>query len=285
MSGEYGNARIILPTKHCKATAIAPPFLERLTASVIEYDLDTDTLGTFSGEVERQGNAIQCARRKCEWAFELLGTEAEYCLASEGSFGPHPVLPFTPCDHELLYFIDRKQGFHFHLSCFSVKTNYCTDVVDSLAALEKLAKSALFPAHALILRPNRNEKKALAFKGISSWDSLEVAYSESQKHSGDGKVWVETDMRAHLNPSRMKVISELATSFADRLATHCPICHTPGWGKIGVEKGLRCEYCERPTDLIAYEILGCVACDHRENQPRTDGLEAAPQMRCSRCNP
>ncbi len=140
MSGEYGNSRIILPTKHRKSTAIATPFWDRLTASVVEYDLDTDTLGTFSGEVERQGNAIQCARRKCEWAFELLGTEAEYCLASEGSFGPHPVLPFTPCDHELLYFIDRKQGFHFHLSCFSEKTNYCTGVVDSLAALENLPK-------------------------------------------------------------------------------------------------------------------------------------------------
>jgi hypothetical protein len=285
MSGEYGNSQIILPTKHCKSTAIAPPFSERLTASIIEYELDTDTLGTFSGEIERQGNAIQCARRKCEWACELLGTEAEYCLASEGSFGPHPVLPFTPCDHELLYFIDRKQGFHLHLSCFSEKTNYCTEVVDSLAALEKLAKTALFPSHALILRPNRNDKKAPAFKGIASWNWLEEAYKESHKHSGDGKVWVETDMRAHLNPSRMRVISELAANFADRLATHCPNCHTPGWGKIGVVKGLRCEYCERPTELVAYEILGCVSCDHRENHPRTDGLEVAPQMRCSRCNP
>ncbi len=65
-------------------------------------------------------------------------------------------------------------------------------------------------------------------------------------------------MRALFNPSRMTVIAELANQLADRLATSCPTCTSPGWGKIGIEKGLPCEYCYQPTPLISHEIYGCV---------------------------
>ncbi len=95
MTEAYRDARVFLPTKHGKSTAIAQPFWDRLKANVVEHAVDTDLLGTFSGEVERAGSALQCAQRKCEWAFEQLGNEAEYCVASEGSFGPHPFMPFT----------------------------------------------------------------------------------------------------------------------------------------------------------------------------------------------
>jgi hypothetical protein len=69
----YAGSCFILTTKHAKSIAIAPPFWEKLEASVLEYVVDTDALGTFSGEVEREGNALQCARRKCEWSLERLG--------------------------------------------------------------------------------------------------------------------------------------------------------------------------------------------------------------------
>ena len=115
MSQAYQGACIILPTKHAKSIAIAPPCWERLGASVLEYVIDTDTLGTFSGGAECKGNALECTRRKCEWALELLRNKAEYCIANEGSFGPHPQIPFLPYDQEILYFIDGKRGFHLHM--------------------------------------------------------------------------------------------------------------------------------------------------------------------------
>jgi len=283
MSQAYRGACIILPTKHAKSVAIAPPFLEKLGASMLEYLLDTDTLGTFSGEVERAGNALECAKRKCEWALELLGETVEYCIASEGSFGPHPHIPFLRCDQEILYFIDRKRGFQLHMVHVTERTNYQMKALDSLQALRAFAKTAQFPAHALIVRPN--DTRGLLFKGIDSEASLEQAFHESATRSRDGKVWVETDMRAQHNPLRMAAIGELAVKMVDRLATPCPACSAPGWGRIAVEKGLRCEYCDQETEMIAQEIYGCVLCEHTERKLRIDGIVAAPQQQCNWCNP
>ena len=285
MSQVYQGACIIIPTKHAKSIAIAPPFWDKLGASVLEYYVDTDTLGTFSGEVERDGNALECARRKCEWALQLLGDKVEYCIASEGSFGPHPHIPFLPCDQEILYFVDRKRGFHLHMVHLSEKTNYHMQALESWEQLQKFAESAQFPSHALILRPNNREHSGVLFKGIDTPAALEEAFKESFKASSDGKVWVETDMRAQFNPSRMAAIGELANKLAQRLATPCPACHAPGWGRIRAEKGLHCEYCDQATEMIAHEIYGCVLCSHTETLPRADGLKAAPQMHCGCCNP
>ena len=285
MSQAYQGAGIILPTKHAKSIAIAPPFWERLGAGVLEYVIDTDTLGTFSGEVERKGNALECARKKCEWALELLGGKAEYYIASEGSFGPHPQIPFLPCDQEILYFMDRKRSFHLHMVHVTEKTNYQMKAPDSFEELQDFAQAAAFPSHALIVRPNNQESRNLIFKGIDTPSALEEAFKQSLKASSDGKVWVETDMRAQFNPARMTAIRELADKMAQRLASSCPSCAAPAWGRIRAEKGLHCEYCDQPTEMIAHEIYGCVLCDYTETSPRSDGIKTAPQMHCGWCNP
>lgn len=281
----YSGCCAIVTTKHAKSIGIAPPFWERLGMSVLEYPLDTDLLGTFSGEVKRDGNALECVRRKCEMGLDILGENTEYGLASEGSFGPHPYIPFLPCDQEILYFIDRKRGFHLHMVHLSEKTNYQMQAFDSLEELQKFAESVQFPSHALIVRPNDKKDYSLMFKGIDTQDYLEDAFRESLMRSSDGKIWVETDMRAQFNPSRMAAIGELADKLAQRLATSCPSCNTPGWGRIEAEKGLHCEYCDQPTEMIAHEIYGCVLCDHTEQLPRADGLKVASQTHCAWCNP
>lgn len=285
MSQAYQGACIIIPTKHAKSIAIAPPFWEKLGASVLEYYIDTDTLGTFSGEVERQGSALECARRKCEWALELLGDKVEHCIASEGSFGPHPQIPFLPCDQEILYFIDHKRGFHLHMVHLSEKTNYQMKAVKSLEELQSFAEAAQFPNHALILRPDNHCTKSPIYKGIDTQKALQDAFHQSLSHSSDGKVWAETDMRAQYNPSRMAIIGELADKMAQRLATPCPACHAPGWGRIRVEKGLHREYCDQPTEMVAHEIYGCALCDHIATLARADGLKTAQQKHCGCCNP
>lgn len=281
----YAGSCIILVTKHAKSISIAPPFWDKLEASVLEYVVDTDKLGTFSGEIEREGSALECARRKCEWSLEQLGDSVEFALASEGSFGPHPFIPFLPCDYEILYFIDRKRGFHMHLSHLSEKTNYRMEALDSLEALQKFAKDAKFPSHALILRPNGSKTNTPLFKGIDSLETLEKAFQECLKHASDGKVWVETDMRAQFNPSRMAVIGELAEKFVARLATHCPKCDTPGWGKVGVETGLPCSQCGSETEMIKHEIFGCCKCSYKEIKEPPNRLKQADPGHCQYCNP
>lgn len=281
----YEGSCIILTTKHAKSIAIAPPFSENLGASIIEYVVDTDKLGTFSGEVEREGNALECARKKCEWSLNKLGSNVEFALASEGSFGPHPFISFLPCDHEILYFIDRKRDFHLYMSHISEKTNYRTERISSLEGLRKISNQVSFPSHALILRPNNRETKAPIFKGLDTWQALELAFKQCIKYAEDGNIWVETDMRAQFNPSRMKVIGELATKLSDRLRVHCPSCDSPGWGKVRQKTGLVCASCGFETELIKAEIFGCVKCDYEEDRERSDGKKEADPGSCQYCNP
>lgn len=159
------------------------------------------------------------------------------------------------------------------------------ELIDSIASLQQFAQAVQFPSHALILRPSNRETKTAVFKGLDSYLLLEQAFYECQGLAPDGKIWVETDMRAHYNPSRMSVIAELASNLADRLTKYCRICHTPGWGKIRHEKGLRCSWCKSPTELIKFEIFGCVKCNHEESKNRFDGLEQAEPSHCQYCNP
>ncbi|MDP4725340.1 MAG: hypothetical protein NWS47_03510 [Alphaproteobacteria bacterium] len=281
----YAGRCIVLTTKHAKSIAIASPFFEKLNAGVLEYVVDTDQLGTFSGEVERSGNALECARRKCELAFDLLGDTVEFALASEGSFGPHPFIPFSPCDHEILYFIDRKHDFYLHMSHVSEKTNYRKESINSLEELLKFADAVQFPSHALILRPSDRETKTPIFKGINCQLELKKVFTECMKQSANGNVWVETDMRAQFNPSRMAVIKELAEKLADRLSANCPACDTPSWGKVRVEPGLPCQCCKSETKMTKHDIFGCTRCSYEEKYEPFHGLKHSDPGNCEFCNP
>jgi hypothetical protein len=277
----YAGCCFIIPTKHAKSQAIMQPFWDILGANVIEHIIDTDNFGTFTGEIERKFSALECAKSKCESSMKMLGYKAEYLLASEGSFGPHPLMPFMPCDHEILYFMDKKRNFQLQLSLLSEKTNYKMKEIESLEELQLFASKAEFPSHALILRPMIDNPKI--FKGLDTKESLDEAFKECKKLSN--KIWVETDMRAHMNPSRMAVINELAIDLAERLTVCCPSCATPGWGKTNIEKGLKCGCCGLKTQMVEHEIFGCAKCEYKETKERSDGIEYADPAQCQYCNP
>jgi hypothetical protein len=279
----YRDVEIVLTTKHDKARAIEPAFAELLGARIRSLDLDTDTLGTFSGEVERKGHALECVKHKCEWGMNQV--KADYGLASEGSFGPHPGIPFVRVDTELLYFIDRQRNIGLHLTEISTDTNYQMKTVASIEELQKFAQDARFPSHALILRPNSATRGTLTFKGIQQLDELLDAFKDCVRQSADRLAWVETDMRAHLNPSRMQAIARLARKLSTRLANVCPECHTPGWGIVDVEVGLECSWCASKTENVKFEIFGCTKCAYQEKCLPTHGLNKADPAYCSRCNP
>lgn len=279
----YYGCCIVLTTKHAKSIALAPPFEKKLGAGVLEYVVDTDRLGTFTGEVERKGSALDCARKKCEWS--IKSTKAEYALASEGSFGTHPFIPFLPSNREILYFIDNVRDFHLHITDITTDTNYQMREISSFDELLEFADQALFPSHALIVRPFPRDIRVPIFKGIETQADLEAAYREAIKSSPERKAWVETDMRAHLNPSRMKFIQKLGEDLADRLLCCCPECDKPGWGKVDIEAGLPCSLCGFPTDEIKAELYGCTKCKHKVSLPPAHGKSTADPTFCCFCNP
>lgn len=279
----YEGQTCIITTMHGKEDVIAPVFKNVLGMDVKPIALNTDKLGTFSGEVSRKLNALACARRKCEWGMKK--SRALYGLASEGSFGHHPFIPFIPNNNEILYFIDKKRKFHIHVSENSSDTNYQSAIVNNYEQVLEFCEKSLFPSHALIVRPHKSKTKNFIFKGIQNYDELENAFKKSIKNSLDSHVLIQTDMRAHFNPSRMKVIQSAAQKLAERLKSICPQCETPGWGLIKFEAGLKCCLCGLPTQEIKSEIWGCTKCRYKENKARKDKEDFASPTFCAYCNP
>lgn len=279
----YYDKTCVIATMHEKEKVIAPAFLDLTGLKMIKTNIDTDKLGTFTGEVERKGTPLMCVSQKCELAMKK--SKATIGIASEGSFGPHPFIPLLSCDHEILYFMDQERGFSLHQSLLSTKTNYRAEAFSDAKQLKTFCDQAIFPSHGLIVRPNKSNKQNFIIKGIQAYDELEEAFLKSCRLSEDGKALVETDMRAHMNPTRMEVIKELAHSFAKRLATPCPLCYNPGFGLVDTHLGLECEMCKSETEMVKSEVFGCPKCRHKEIRARQDGLTAADPEYCRWCNP
>lgn len=276
----FTSERVVIATRHAKARAIRSAF-RQLGLSVRTVRADTDALGTFSGEVERTRTTLECALEKCRLAHEASGEP--YCVGSEGSFGPHPHLPFAASAFEILAFTDFQRGFSVHEQAIVFETNFASADVGTANELKEFAERAGFPAHALVLRPLDTGGEIA--KGIRSWPSLYAAYEHFKELSPTRQVCVETDMRAHMNPTRMRVISSLAKRLARRLSISCAKCGAPGYGLVDTESGLPCDWCGRPTQMVHREIHGCALCRQRRYLPRHDGLERANPAHCDYCNP
>lgn len=280
----YAGRHAVLATMHRKEEAIAPAMLSSLGLIIAPTaGIDTDQLGTFSGEITRDGTMLEVAVRKARLGMSAAGVALG--LASEGSFGPHPAIPFLHAGIELLVFVDDERGIVVHEILIAESTNLEHLAVLPGDALEAFLGRIGFPAHGLIVRPNEGEPTVALAKGVVELDRLTRAIAEAAAASPDGRARLETDMRAHLNPTRMKSLATLADRLARRLATLCPGCGAPGFGRTGTGGGLLCETCGTATEMIATEVFGCPACDYAEQRPRFDGLQRAPALYCPECNP
>ncbi len=280
----YAGRTAVLATMHRKESVIAPAL--RATPGLIVEPvpgLDTDRFGTFSGEIARNGTMLEVAVRKARLGMNAGG--AALGLATEGSFGPHPMIPFLPAGMELMVFVDDERGIVVTESLIAETTNFAHMVVRSDEMPTEFLQRIGFPDHGLIVRPNDGEETEGLAKGVIDHDGLTRAIMAAAAVSRDGQARLETDMRAHFNPTRMNSLAVLAERLGRRLARRCPACGMPGFGRTGDHPGLPCEACGDPTDLVAAEIFGCPACDFTEDRPRADGLVRSPAQYCPTCNP
>jgi len=278
------NQQIVLATKHGKERAVRLPIkvglgLEIIVPGVIE----TDALGTFTGEIERRGSLREVLLQKARLGMEITGLSLG--LASEGSFGPHPSMPFIAADHELIIFVDDDNGFHVIEQIFSTETNYAQTKVSSFDELKEFLTRAGFPEHAVIVRPNDRLAPDFIFKGLQKIEAAADALEICRAASSDRIAHVETDMRAHLNPTRMRIIRRLAVKLARRLRNLCPACPAPGFGITGAEFGLPCRICRAPTNLVSAEIYGCQRCDCKTKIAEAEQSATAEPLYCPVCNP
>lgn len=277
----FKGRQLLIATKHGKEKKIAPVLEKELGVQCfIAPGLDTDVLGTFTGEVERKDTPFITARKKCLMAIEQF--HCDLVLASEGSFGPHPTICFVPADDELLLLIDKKNDLEIMAREISMETNFNGATITTESELTAFAEAVRFPSHGLILRKAKDDFTELV-KGITSYAQLSKTFKELMATSGS--VYIETDMRAMYNPTRMMVIEKTAKKLAAKINTHCPSCQTPGFGVVESLKGLPCDHCGFPTESTLSHLYRCVKCQFSKEELFPDRKKTEDPMYCNFCNP
>lgn len=277
----YRNKEAVLTTKHQKYSLIAPSFSINAMLKIVEHAADTDQLGTFSGEIERKLPPKDTAIVKAKIGMQDLGISLG--LASEGTIGPDPLVPFVTSNFEYLVLVDTENDLviteiyrSFDITAGQITSKPGEDISDFL-------RKSDFPNHKLIVSPAAGVFGG-SMKGIGESEKLEEAIRICAAESADGSALIQSDLRAHCSPSRQRNIREVARLLANRVLSQCPKCRTPGWGKTGYERGLICSLCggEVPR-AVKREIFGCCKCDHQEYGKIL--AELADPAQCDWCNP
>ncbi|EQD24627.1 MAG: hypothetical protein D084_Lepto4C00397G0002, partial [Leptospirillum sp. Group IV 'UBA BS'] len=277
----YAGLRIALLTRHGKERVIAP-VLEPELGCRIEHvsNYDTDLLGTFTREIAREGTQLGAASRKARIGMELAGVPVG--VASEGSFGPDPMTGMIPWNVEYVVLIDDRLGIE--VAGFAQGMARLSNThVKSWGEPETLPRQSGFPEHHMVVRPEGEEDLRI-FKGIKDWGELEAMVEKALDLSANGRVFLEVDLRAHANPTRMDNIRQATENLLKKLQSRCPSCGTPGFSIVERVEGLPCGDCGSPTHEYRAEIHCCQKCAYRSVQERGGRHVADPQY-CDYCNP
>ncbi len=277
----FHGRKLLVATKHEKERAISPVLQQSLGVDCfVAEGFDTDAFGTFSGEVERKDDPLTTVRAKCLEAMTLC--DCDLGIASEGSFGAHPYLFFLQANEEILMLIDRKHNLEITVRELSTETNFGGEDLFTESELTEFAGRALFPSHGLILRKAKNEATDVV-KGITDWGQLYSTFRRlQQKH---GVVYVETDMRAMFNPTRMSVIEKAVQKLVEKISSCCPQCHAPGFSVTQVTEGLPCDWCRFPTQSALSYSYECQLCAYVQEEKHPNGKTSEDPMYCNLCNP
>jgi hypothetical protein len=270
----FEGRQAVIATMHGKGTVISPA-LDELGIKVIDsVHLNTDQFGTFSGEIERIDDPLTTLRKKCAHAAALM--KLDLVIASEGSFGAHPVIPFAIADEELLILKDFKNDLEIVVKEVSTDTNFDAIKVQDFDELSDFAIKIGFPDHALILKTDEE-----ITKGIKDFKTLTSVFTDFKEKTD--WVYAETDMRAMNNPSRMRVIERAATKLKAAIESCCPECEMPDFTIKDVLMGLPCTWCGYPTNSIRSTLKICSFCGLTHEFPSEKKGE--DPMYCNRCNP
>jgi predicted Zn-ribbon and HTH transcriptional regulator len=280
----YNNRVAILATMHNKEKVISPLLKEHLGINlIVRKGLNTDIFGTFTREIKRPDTQIITARLKAKKALKMY--DEEIAIASEGSFAPHPLIPYIYANREIIIFLDQENDLEIIGEVFSMETNFNHQTISSLEEAEEFAQKVGFPEHGLVISfDNISTGKTEFIKGITSKENLINSVETAIKNT-NGKFHIETDMRAMYNPTRMKNIAFATQDLINKINSLCPQCHTPGFMINQKIPGLPCELCHQPTSLIKAVIFQCQKCGFTQQQLFPNNQEFADPSLCEYCNP
>ncbi len=277
------DTTVVFATNHGKSIAAEGPFRSTLNSKIEELQIDSDRMGTFAGEVERPGSMLEALRGKVKLAREI--TSSRLILVSEGSFGSTDGLGFVTRGIEMLMLHDSLSGIEVIEQYVTWDTNYATTTLTTEEELVRFLQRISFGSHGLVLYPDGLPRTNEVHKDITTHEKAVRAFASSRDASPVGRVAAMSDMRAHMNPTRMRAIGACCALLAHRLATPCPQCGSGGFGLVESISGLPCEWCGSPTLRARAEKHSCVVCYKSLERPRSDGKVHADPSECSLCNP
>jgi hypothetical protein len=284
----FGGRELVIATAHGKERVLGPILEEALgVRTTVPVAFDSDVFGTFTGETARSGDMLETARAKCQAA--LVATGGDLAVASEGAFGPHPQLPLVAADTELLLLVDLRNQIEVYALHMTTRTNFQSEVVRSLEALDAFAARVGFPETGLVLRLPEEatgddfKSDGGMEKGIRDTATLYRAFHLAFECWG--AVRVEPDMRAMHNPLRMEAIAEVGNRLVQKLKVICPGCAAPGFDVQQVVRGLPCRTCSGPTPGVVALIYQCPHCRFQLEVKHPDGKTHEDPGFCDRCNP
>lgn len=265
---------LLLSSKHQKEHLLQPIFETLGLQLLVNTGFDTDGYGTFCGAIPRKEGPKITVKEKCLAGMVFAGKRQG--LASEGSFGPHPSVPFLSINEEWLVLIDLDRNLEIFGRSTSAEVCHAQLDYRDAAQLDTFLANCAFG------------KQGLVFKDLQSGDLIEKGIQDpaqlAQLIKRFPKWQIETDLRAHMNPLRQKNIVAAGRDLIHRMQSFCPACAQPDFSAQKVSGHLPCSWCQRPTESYQFLEYSCSACHYRVIEQRKDKTFEDPQY-CNNCNP
>lgn len=279
---DFKSRVAILATMHQKEKVIAPLLAEQAGITVIvPPGLDTDQFGTFTRDIKRRDSQLKTALLKAKYALELTGETL--AIASEGSFFPDPLLPWSLCDREIVLLYDAQNNLEIRGESLSREVNHQGKTVTNLEQALQFAQQVGFPEQGLVVMTHaQTTLTGEIIKGLRKHDALVTAVNDILRRN-DGTAYLETDLRAMHNPKRQIAIALATQDLIQKLHQRCPQCQSPGFEVTELRSGLRCSLCGLPTPLTQAYIYRCQRCQCQTEKP-SETPRADPTY-CPYCNP
>ena len=276
----YSKQKISLLTQHGKESVIIPE-LANVECKVIHVNgFDTDQLGKFTRDKAREGTQIEAARKKARIGMQLI--KLPLGIANEGVFSADPMMGIIPWNYELVILIDAIRNIEITAYANS-KAQHFHMMVDSWADLEDSLNQFNFPTHYLVVRPE-HENYPRYIAGINNPKGLREAFDWALQESSNKKVFIENDLRAFANPTRMATIAQATKQLVQKMQSACPQCQAPGFWVTEKIPGKECANCQLPTKITKFDHWTCSQCNY-SNDVLVNGDQFADPKYCDRCNP
>ncbi len=271
----FFRRRAVIVTKHGKERVLYPTLRNELGAFPEVLLLDTDRFGTFTGEIARTGSQLDALRAKLRAAIEATPYDA-LIVASEGSFFPDPAFPQVTIDRECVAIFDPQSGIEIVGSAIAGAQHVGSFQPRDERALEDALQQCGAPSHAVVVHDGEKLHKGLRERGAIH-AVARAAWSRGLA------VRVESDLRAHVNPTRLGVIAQACEDAVRRARSCCPSCSRPGFWVRESIAGLPCQECAEPTNEARAYRWTCEGCGLYEERAAEKRV-AAPGS-CTWCNP